>query len=302
MIGLVFALLLSAPSAQAGSGPWTLPGGARNLYLGWSQSSFSELQMGDDVAPLGQVRGTTFTAIGTLGLLEGIEAEVQLPWQQVQQMDRSAALCESSSRPRDFCAPSSGIGPFQATLKGRLLDEGALRPMTASVAAAVRSGTPTADLRDRITAVGDGQTDIGALVSVGRTASLREDGWYSASATLAYWYRSPLPSDADEKVPADQLEYGIKGLVAPIRKLGIGPVISGFHRLGGVEFSDLSPSDPNGFPSLDAAQLKAGGELLVTGDGGVSLSISALRTIRARNNPSDTTVLSLGVGWYAAAG
>lgn len=299
MMSFVFALLSTIPSAWAGGGPWTLPGGAQNLYVGLSQSRFSTLQGDEDVQELGEIQGTTLMAIGTIGLLEGLEVELSLPWQRTLQMDQASSVCLSKARPRDYCASSTGIGPLQATVKGRILDEGALRPVTVSLAAVLRNGTPTADLRQRLTAIGDGQTDVGAMASLGRTGSLQNNGWYSAAATLGYWYRLPLPTDGGDKVPADQVEYAARALVAPVRRVGLGPVVAGFHRLGGIEFSELSPSDPNGFPALQAAQLKLGGELLVSGDAGVSLSISALQALWARNNPRDTRVISMGLGWYA---
>lgn len=300
LLALWTALLLG-PTAQAGSGPWTLPAGAQNLYVGMAQSRFSTLQTATRVQDLGAVRGTTLHAIGTLGLREGLEAELALPWTRVVHTDTDRPLCSGAVWPRDLCAPSAGPGPFQATLKGRVLDEGALRPVTLSLSAVLRNGTPTADVRDRLTAIGDGQTDIGAFASVGRTGQLTTEGWYTASATLGYWYRTPLRDAAGglDKVPANQIDYAVRALAAPTRAVGVGPVLAGFHRLGGVDLADLDPRDPNGFASLQAAQVKVGAELLVSGAADVSLSISALQAIWAENNPGDTRVLSVGVGWYA---
>lgn len=301
LLTLWAALLLGTPTAQAGSGPWTLPAGAQNLYVGMAQSRFSTLQTAGRVRDLGAVRGTTLHAIGTLGLREGLEAELALPWTRVVHTDTDRPLCSGAAGPRDLCAPSAGAGPFQAVLKGRILDEGALRPVTLSLSAVLRNGTPTADVRDRLTAIGDGQTDFGAFASVGRTGHLAAEGWYTAAATLGVWHRTPL-RDAEgglDKVPANQIDYAVSALAAPTRGFGVGPILAGFHRLGGIDLADLDPRDPNGFASLKAAQVKVGAELLVSGADNVSLSLSALQAVWADNNPRDTRVLSVGVGWYA---
>ena len=88
--------------------------------------------------------------------------------------------------------------------------------------------------------------------------------------------------------------------MAPVRAVGIGPLVTGFHRLGGVELSQLRPDDPNGFQSLASSQVKAGLELSLFGEEELSLSVSALQTVWAQNNPVDTRQLSVGLGWYRA--
>lgn len=298
MIGLLWAALLGS-GAQAGSGPWTLPRGAQNLYVGVGLSRFSEVVSPEGTVDLGDVRGTTLKAIGTVGLLDGVEVELSVPWTRNVHLAPDAGACASGMWSRDFCSPSAGLAPLQGTLKGRLLDEGALQPVTASLAASVRTSAPTAHFRHRLTAPGDGQTDYGAIGSVGRTGQLGDGGWYTASASAAYWYRTALSADGGDRVPADQVEWSLRTLLAPGRALGLGPVVTGFHRLGGIDLGDLDPADDNGFPALDAAQVKVGGELLLAGASRVSLSVTALSTVWAENNPVDTRVLSFGVGWYA---
>ena len=239
-------------------------------------------------------------AVGTIGLMDGMEVELAVPWTRVNHLDPAAGPCESEVLPSDFCSSSASLAPLQFTVKGRLLDEGALQPVSLSVAALLRVGNTTAQYRDRITSTGDGQTDMGLSASLGRTGGVGSSGWYRLSVGAAYLYRTPLADTGGQKVPADQVEFTVGGLVAPIARVGIGPVVTGFHRLGGLGLSELEAGDPNGFPALAASQAKVGGELAVRGENEITLSVSALTTVWARNNPADTRVLSVGLGWYQA--
>ena len=278
MISVVWALALTGASALAGGGPWTLPAGARNLYVGTTQSRFSEIAGDMGPTDVGAVQATTLQAIGTVGLLEGMEVELAVPWTRANHLEPSADPCDSVWRPSDFCTSSASLAPLQATLKGRLMDEGALQPVTLSAALSLRAGNTTAQYRDRLTATGDGQTDLGALLSVGRTGQVGSDGFYRLALTGGYYYRTALASPEGTKVPADQVELTVGGVVAPIRQVGLGPLVTGFHRLGGIDLSELKPDDPNGFPSLAASQVKAGGELWISGANDITLAISALRS------------------------
>lgn len=298
MIASLGVLLLAASTALAGGGPWTLPTGSRNLYVGTTQTRFSNITSGDDSIDVGTVQATTLQAIGTIGLLEGIEAELAVPWTRANHLEPALDICQSTQRPSDFCQSSASLAPLQFTLKGRLLDEGALRPVTLSTAVSLRAGNTTAQYRDRLTATGDGQTDVGLRASVGRTGGFRTNGWYRLAASAAYWYRTPLAVNDGQKVPADQVEFALGGVIAPTRRIGLGPLLTGFHRLGGIDLSETRPDDPNAFPALAASQIKAGGELAITGDQDITVSISALSAVWARNNPSDTRVISVGLGWY----
>ena len=293
------AMLLGS-TALAGTGPWTLPAGARNIYVGTTQTRFSEITGDAGTADFGAVQATTLQAVGTIGLMDGMEVELTVPWTRVNHLDPAAGPCESDSLPSDFCSSSASLAPLQFTVKGRLLDEGALQPVSLSVAALLRVGNTTAQYRDRITSTGDGQTDLGLSASLGRTGGVGSSGWYRLSVGAAYLYRTPLADTGGQKVPADQVEFTVGGLVAPIARVGIGPLVTGFHRLGGLELSELEAGDPNGFPALAASQAKVGGELAIRGENEITLSVSALTTVWARNNPADTRVLSVGLGWYQA--
>jgi len=305
MIAPLWTVVLGTATALAGSGPWTLPAGARNLYAGTTQTRFTEIKGSTSSSEIGIIQATTLQAIGTVGLIDGMEVELAVPWSRVNQLERSARVCQSDGRRSDFCASSASLAPLQFTLKGRLLDEGSLRPVTMSAAVSIRTGNTTAHYRDRLTATGDGQTDVGLTTSVGRTGTVGSSGWFRVAIEGSYWYRTPLasPPTSSGKVPADQVELSVGGLVAPTKHVGVGPIVTGFHRLDGIDLDDLNdlqPDDPNGFPALAASQVKAGGTLALCGENNITLSISALMAVWARNNPTDTRVLSVGLGWYQA--
>ena len=52
------------------------------------------------------------------------------------------------------------------------------------------------------------------------------------------------------KAGGECMTFDQLALAAPTRAVGVGPVLAGFHRLGGVDLADLDPRDPNGFASL----------------------------------------------------
>ena len=292
----MIALFLSL--AFAGSGPWTLAPGESNVFLGLDQVRYGKVDTVGGVRDLGGgVSAVSLKGVGTVGLRDGVELEAVLPWTRARHQDPSSALCNGPGRSDDFCGVTSSLGTVQVTAKGRLLDEGQLRPVTLSVAAAVRSAEASSETRGRLTAIGEGQTDVGASVSVGRTAGMARAGWYRASAQVGYWYRLPLATGP--KVPADDLDADAAFIMSPVKAFALGPAAAMFYRLGGEDLSaDIDLSDPNGFASLQAAQLKVGGQVAVFGQGGLTLSAAVYATAWARNNPTDTTTLSVGLGWY----
>ncbi len=300
MIPSLWVAVLSTATSLAGAGPWTLPAGARNVYGGTTQTRFTTLKGPDTTTEVGVIQATTLLAIGTLGLADGLEVELSVPWSRVNQLEKDASVCLSDGAPADICSSSASLAPLQFTLKARLLDEGALQPVTVSTAISLRTGNTTAHYRDRLTATGDGQTDIGIVTSAGRTGAVGSGGWYRLAIEGAYWYRTPLATHISGKVPADQVELSVGGLVAPTRRIGAGPLFTVFHRLDGNDLGELQLTDPNTFPALAASQAKAGGTLAICGENELTLSISALTTVWARNNPADTRVLSVGLGWYQA--
>jgi len=289
--------------AWAGGGPWTLDAGASNLYLGLEHARYASVRTARGVRDLdGGLTAISATGVATLGLFEGAEFEAIVPFSRVRHQRPDGDLCAGPNRPADWCDVTTSLANVQLAVKGRLLDEAALNPVSISVAGLVRSGEAYSEKRGRLTALGEGQTDVGAQVSVGRTASAMGAGWYRASATVGYWYRLPLDT-SDGKVPADDLVAATSMVVSPVKRLGIGPIANLFHRLGGDDLGEsLNLTDPNGFAALAASQLKVGGQVALYGDHGLTVTADLLATVWARNNPSDAVGIGVGIGWYRPRG
>lgn len=289
-------LLLCSSIAHAGDGPWTLAPGDDSLYLGVAWFQYGTFDAGGGSAQTLSEGVSAFNAhaVWTTGLADGLELELVLPWETARVNDPTMAICADAG---DFCKTTSGLGDVSAALKLRLVDELYGSPVTIAAAAGARTGEAYADERDRLTTLGDGTTDFGAGLSLGRTDVLGARGWYRAGVWGWYWRRMPNTHFEEAKVPADDLSFTAEATVSPHPRFGVGPALQGFQRLGGVDLNEARPaSDPWG--ALAAAQIQAGGKLGVYSEGGVSLSVGVLRTVYARNNPTDTVVVTAGLGWY----
>lgn len=292
-------LLLSASTAQAGDGPWTLAPGDQSAYLGLNTFRYQAFN-GESVGngTLGQgVTAVGAVGVYTRGLGEGLEVEAVLPVERVRVNTPTDGVCTGGARPADYCRTTRGIGDLSVVLKGRVVDELYLSPVTVAVAAGLRSGELYADERDRLTTLGDGQTDLGGGLSVGRTA-LVGPGWYRVGAWGWYWYRFPNAVDSGRKIPADEISYTAEATLSLHPRFGFGPAVQGFQRLDGVDLDQVTPGDPNAWSELKASQLQVGGKVGIYSPSGPTLAIAVLKTVYARNNPSDTLVLSIGLGWY----
>jgi len=285
--------------AFAGSGPWTIPSGSTNLYLGLDQVRYDQVVTPSGRRDLdGGISAVAAVGVFTVGVLDGVELEVVAPWVRSRHANPDGELCTGASRPDDWCDVTSSLGNVRFGIKGLVLDEAALHPVSIALGAHVRSGEAYSQTRGRLTALGEGQTDLGASASIGRTGGAMKAGWYQAGATVRYWHRLPLTT-TPRKVPADELDADLTAVISPVARLGMGPLVSMFYRLGGDNLGqDLDLTDPNGFAALAAAQLKVGGQIAVYGDRGLTVTAGAAATVWARNNPSDTLVLSVGLGWY----
>jgi hypothetical protein len=298
MLPLLIALLGSS-TAQAGDGPWTLAPGDQSAYFGVGTFRYKAFA---GESPGAGTLGEGVTAVGAVGvysrgLAHGVEVEAVLPLERVRVNTPTDSLCTGADRPRDFCATTSGVGDLSVVLKGRIVDELYLSPVTVAVAAGLRSGELYADDRDRLTTLGDGQTDLGGGVSVGRT-DLIGPGWYRVGAWGWYWYRFPNAVEGDRKIPADELSYTLEATLSLHPRFGFGPALQGFQRLDGLDLNQVEVGTPNAWSELKASQVQVGGKVGIYSPAGPTLAIAVLRTVYARNNPSDTLVFSVGLGWY----
>ena len=156
-----------AGSAQAGGGPWTLSPDDRSLYLGGGYTRWSNLASGDGSGNAVELESAvTRSEIGgefTYGLVNGVEMDLRaaVAWAGVGTEDIGPCVAGVD------CETTAGLTPVRARVKARLLDE-FRAPLSLSTGAELRFGDYTRPARHRITALGDGQTDLGLFLSLGR--------------------------------------------------------------------------------------------------------------------------------------
>lgn len=300
-VAAALALGVTASVAQAGEGPWTLQQGEHNLYFGLQSFRYGDYDAGTSSAELDtEVIATGLVGVWSYGLAEGLELELQLPYESARVGNPRAEACTSAPR-RKWCAPNAGLGDAAILVKTRLVDEVYAAPLSVSAVWGVRTGEAYSQTRGRLTNLGDGQTDLGGTLTAGRTDVLGS-GWYRVAASVGYWYHLPHVAVPD-KVPADELRFDLNASVAIVPSVSIGPAVYGFHRLGGVDIAQADLSSINGFSSLDAMQVQAGGKLSLHPPGALgTVTVGVLRTVAARNNPTDTLALCFGVGFFLQPG
>lgn len=290
-----WVLLIAA--AQAGDGPWTLSSRDQSVYVGvdtWTFSAFDGGE-GDPVDLASPVVGAALTPIWTIGVRPGAEVELRVPIERARVLDQAA--CREAAPDEGWCQTSQGLGDVEGHLKVRLLDELYGSPVTLAINAGFRSGEAYADRRHRLTTLGDGQTDLGAGLSIGRTDVLGR-GWYRLSVDGRYWRRLDAP---DRPLP-DEVAGAVAAIFTVHPSFSVGPAASGLFRLGGESLATADPAEADLWASLAARQVQVGGKLGVYGQGrGPTLSVTVLRTVLAQNNPVDEMVYSAGLGWFFRA-
>lgn len=289
--------LLTLGVALAGDGPWTLGPRESNLYLGYDYYQYSlYTQGGGSKADIpSPITAMALTPVWTAGVRDGVEVEIKAPFERARAQDPDG--CAKVQPIADWCHSTQGVGDLAAVAKVRLLDELYGRVFTLSALAGVRTGELYADHRQRLTTLGDGQTDVGGGLSIGRT-DVAGRGWYRASMDLWYWYRFPTLGARLH----DEVDGSAALMVAVLPSFGFGPAINGFWRLGGVDVSGADFSNPDVWGTLAARQIQAGGKLgLFARDRGPTISLTVLRTIYGHDNPTDATVVSVGLGWFRPA-
>lgn len=297
-LGLLIAV---APAAQAGSGPWTLSQDDRSVYLGTSYTRWSRLVGGKgtfvgDPSEVGTA--VTRTDMGgqlTYGLLPGSEFEIGIAyaWSGVSRFD--ATPC--NTLPDGPCATVTGLAPPSARLKILLLDEFAGRPLSVAFGPTFRFGDFTRPDRHRITAIGDGQTDLGAFLSVGRTGGIGTTS-FAGFVEGGYRHRLAVGTIEGNKAPGDEWTAALDALVQPRNELAVGLSVDLLVRPAGVDLADMDADDPDRFTSLSVTSLKAGPKLIVKSIDNTSFVVSSLFSVYARNNPLDAWTLGVGVGRY----
>lgn len=301
-LGTALGLVLLPGVSRAGNGPWTLSSGDHSVYAGGDWSRWTTYAADGDAGREleGGVSRSSFLGVWSVGIREGVELELRVPYHTVRVDSLDAPICGVGP---EMCATSKGVGRIGGTAKFRLVDEVFRPPLSVALVVGVETGEHTARYRGRITNLGEGQSDVLAGISAGRTASVGSSGgWYRAHLTLLYALRAGLEGTGFSALPGDELRGEAAAMVSPAGRIGLGLTVGGYQRLGGKELADISPGEPNAWAELAAAQYRAGAKLMVQGQGQLpSLTMGLARAVFAQNNPSDELFVSFGLGWYFSA-
>ena len=298
----LFCVGLTSSAAHAGSGPWVIGPGQGSLYLGLESQRITRLAItvdGErDVIDVGQgISSFGLKAIGTLGITSRIEVEAQLPWSSNQANRPDDAICTALGL--NACDKTQTVGVIDARGKVLALDEYFGAPLSLAIGGEVRYGAFTADTRARITNAGEGTTDVGPFLSVGRVTSPGGGSVLSVYGTVGWRYRFPTtraypdPSSDGVSAPLPETWADVELLSGPNARFVIGPTASMLYRPG-LDWGELDLGDPDRLAALGVTTARMGGTAVVNNGSDLSLSVNVLGTLYARNNPTD--VLSVNVG------
>ena len=298
------ALLLGGATALAGSGPWTLSPGDLTLYAGAESRRATQIMDADGA--LDDLAGGGVSAIGGLGVLSvgilpRVEGSLMLPAYRARSLEPGDPICDEVGE--GVCRTSEGIGTVQVRVKGLLLDELYGPPVSLSVAGELRLGDLTAPTRGRLTALGEGTTDLGVFLSAGRSGGLGEGGLWSVFAEGGYRHRLPNTTLGGDKIPGDEIVGGLEALLGPSPRWMVGPTVYALRRTQGFDLNsaDFVAAGAERFVGLSTTNLTAGGKLILRSSETWSVALSGQRTILARNGFGDELVISAGVSTWRPA-
>ena len=305
-ISLAFALFLAlttARAAHAGSGPWVVGTGQTSLYVGSETQQFSQLATStgsratDDILDLGSGISTLgLKAVASYGLLSTMELEFMFPWYWVRANRTDDPVCTDLGL--GACEPTSGVGIVSGRAKYLLIDEVYGAPLSLALAGELRLGALTADSRARLTNLGEGTSDVGGMLALGRSRGLGDDGVFSAYAELGARYRFPNTTLDGLDVPGSEFYTTVEALLGPNRRVSLGPSIGGFLRPSGIDIEELLSTyakDLDRFSALSVKTLHAGVKAIIFSEQDIDLVVGVLRTVYAVNNPPDTLILTAGI-------
>lgn len=300
----VFVAPWVASPAMAGNGPWVLGVGDYTVFAGLETQRFTQLQTtgGADLTNVGEgVTSFAFKAIGTYGLLPRFEMQAGLPYASSHVNRDDEPNCAGLGL--EACETSEGIGILTVRGKVLILDELFGAPVSVATGIDTRFGQLVQPYRARLTSLGDGTFDVGTFVNVGRAGGLGKTGFWSAYGEIGWRYRFPSTTgfptpDGEMAVPGDEFTFDTQALFAPDPRFAFGPLVNGFWRYRGVDFSETDLSDPDRFVGLNAASIQVGGQILIRDTDSLTFVLSAAHTVFARNNPADGFYVTAGIGWY----
>lgn len=300
---LVGALALGAP-AYAGSGPWVVGDGEYSVFVGGEAQQLGRLDTrdgagGNQVVDVDEGLSTVGAkAIVTVGAQGRFEAELGVPVYRVHANRVDGPVCTSLGL--QACATTAGVGVITVRGKGTVLDQIYGDPVTWAVGGDLRFGQFTSPTRARITNLSEGTFDLGGFTSIGSSGALSEGAW-SGFVEVAGWYRTPVtrayPTPDGDVIRAPNPEFQVLSeiLLGWKPSFSFGPLIIGYARPGGLDFGELTLSDPDRFGALRIASFRVGGTVLIRAKDRLTFVVSGLQTVAAYNNPF-TSFVSVGVG------
>ncbi|MEM6928552.1 MAG: hypothetical protein AAF602_16570 [Myxococcota bacterium] len=295
-------LALTSLAAVAGSGPWVVGEGNTSVYVGGETQRLSRLAITVDgersVVDVGEgISSFGLKGIVTVGLTPHVELEGVLPWWRVQANRPDATLCGDIGL--GACRTTTTVGVLEFRAKVLLLDELFGAPLSLAIGPEVRAGDFTLNTRERLTNAGEGGLDTGGFVSIGRTGSLRRGGYWSGFLDLLGRYRFPntrtFPGlEGTLAVPGPEVGANAEYVIGN-RRVVVGPVATVLWRITGRDWGDIDLTDPDRFAALRVFNARVGATAVVRGAKSFSASLTVLRTVAARNNPSDVFSISAGL-------
>lgn len=311
----MLALLLLGETL-AGSGPWVIGAGSRDAFFAIESQRLTRLAIQtapdeETVIDVGEGLSTLGAkGIFTYGLRPGFDLSLTVPWYRVIASRPDDPLCADLGL--SACQTTQGIGILSVQAKGLLLDELYGAPVSLSLGAEARYGSFTASDRERITNIGEGTFDLGPVVAVGRSMGLGSDGAYiSAWAEGGYRLRASNTDSypgTSTGVPGGELHGDASLLLAPSGWLAVGPMLSGLWRPSGLDWYQLDLGDIDRFSALRVYNVRVGGMAIVrTAElpdipSSLAFTCGVLRTVAAMNNPTDATIVSVGLSINQPAG
>lgn len=296
-------VLMGLSLARAGAGPWSLSPGDLDLYLGTESrrsTTLTDSTGTDDALPGGGVSTIGAVGIVSVGIASRVEGSLQLPAYRSRSLDNTDEACDELGL--QGCRTSQGLGTLSLRLKGLLLDELYGPPLSVAISGELRMGDLTAPTRARLTALGDGTTDLGAFLSAGRSGGLGSEGLWSAFAEAGYRYRFPNTTLDGEALPGAEWLGSLEALLGPSQTWIFGPAVYALVRPQGFDLEDAEVTGAERFVGLNTVNVQGGGKLILRSSAQWSVSLSALRTLYSRNGFGDELIISAGIGaWRPAA-
>jgi hypothetical protein len=293
-------LLLLATVASAGSGPWVLSEGDTAVYLGSSYERIGHLSnskgsFSDEVAQVddGLEKFGVQGIIG-YGIHNRFDLELDIPWSYNAANRTDGALCTSIGL--SACETTEGIGVITGRAKALLLDELTGAPLSISLAAELRYGGLTNATRQRLTNLGEGTTDIGPQLMVGRGGGLG-NGYWNGYFQTGWRYRFPNTNVDSAPIPGSEITADLEVLGGAASWWSLGMASEMLWRPEGRDIETTDFADPDRFGALRVFSLRAGGKLILRSSQRVSFVMSAMGTVYSENNPSDAFLLSAGLGF-----